>query len=252
MLQTPNLAAGRGDVIKVGKHRSVVVSVEWRDPTWAVTYRLLTDRGTRLSVAPPLTTFLKAASAPSPEGRWVGELTAGSKGHVDLERSRSASESGTLGSTVQSNGGSAATNEGEATMASKTIKRTVKTGAKSKTTANKAANGKRPGRKPASKLTEAQLKKAAKMKLDGSTWNEIRESLGVKTSSGTFQALWDAAGIERPATRERGAAKPAGKKAATKATADDAAPDAAETAARKAPAKKVTRRATKADPSKKG
>jgi hypothetical protein len=56
-------------------------------------------------------------------------------------------------------------------------------------------------------LTKAQLTKAAKMKFDGATWNAVREAMGVKYSSGKFQKLMDAAGIDRPATRPSGRGK---------------------------------------------
>lgn len=71
-------------------------------------------------------------------------------------------------------------------------------------------------------LSKAQLTKAAKMKHDGSTWNAVREAMGVKFSSGKFQKLMDAAGIDRPATRPSGrgkakaAPKPVPKPKATK------------------------------------
>jgi hypothetical protein len=82
-VRVPNLAASRGDVIKVGKHRAVILTVEWRDPSWAVTYRTLTAKGTRVSNTDPQITFVKPTEAPVPTGRWNGPLYPGAHGCVD-------------------------------------------------------------------------------------------------------------------------------------------------------------------------
>lgn len=123
-------------------------------------------------------------------------------------------------------------------------KSTAKSGTKAAPKAKSNGEAKGGGR-PRVTFTQAQLEKSAKMKREGKTWNQIRESLGVKTSSGQFQKLWDEAGIDRPATRERSAP---GEGKAAQSDADDKGAKAAE--ARKGSGKKVTRRASKANPSK--
>lgn len=78
-----NLAAGRGDVIKIGKHRAVVLTIDWRDPSWALSYRLLIEKGSRLSTGDAGITFQTFnASPPEKIGRWIGDLEPGSRGYV--------------------------------------------------------------------------------------------------------------------------------------------------------------------------
>lgn len=75
--------------------------------------------------------------------------------------------------------------------------------------------------RPKVTISQADLKKAAKMKKGGSTWQEIRDELGVKTSSGRFHELWDENGIDAPEVRERKApgSKSKGKKGKKKKAA---------------------------------
>lgn len=57
------------------------------------------------------------------------------------------------------------------------------------------------------KMTKADLRRAAKMRAKGATWNAIREALGVKTQSGQFQVLWAREGIDALPSRDLGTAK---------------------------------------------
>ena len=82
--------------------------------------------------------------------------------------------------------------------------------ARAKITAAKAATkakGEGAGR-PRVNISATDLKKAAKMKKAGSTWQEIRDELGVKTSSGRFRELWE----ERKAPSKSGKKGKKGKK----------------------------------------
>jgi hypothetical protein len=49
-------------------------------------------------------------------------------------------------------------------------------------------------------LKKAQLVKAAKMRDDGATWNQIREYIGHYVASGTFQKLWEQENIPHRAS----------------------------------------------------
>ena len=66
--------------------------------------------------------------------------------------------------------------------------------------------------RPKVAISVTDLRKAAKMKKGGSTWQEIRDELGVKTSSGRFHELWAENDIDAPEVRERKAPGSKGKK----------------------------------------
>lgn len=82
----------------------------------------------------------------------------------------------------------------------------AKAATKSKTKKSEGAG------RPRVNISVTDLRKAAKMKKAGSTWQEIRDELGVKTSSGRFRELWDENDIDGPEARERKAPSKSGKK----------------------------------------
>ena len=45
-------------------------------------------------------------------------------------------------------------------------------------------------------LTKAQLKKAAKLRAEGATWNAIREATGTRLGSSSWFRRWEEAGID--------------------------------------------------------
>ena len=45
--------------------------------------------------------------------------------------------------------------------------------------------------------------RAAKMRIDGATWDQIRARLDVRTDSRVFYRYWRRAGIEHPPERRR-------------------------------------------------
>jgi hypothetical protein len=121
----PNLALGRGDVFRPGGKRSpleVVVSVEWRDPTWAVeSIRLASKSHDRLSNVNPNIHFLTVPLPLKSEGRWTGRLHPGAAGSVvpsdggptvQGSESPTTTREGTMATVVKRSGGKSATKSG--------------------------------------------------------------------------------------------------------------------------------------------
>jgi surface antigen len=87
-------------------------------------------------------------------------------------------------------------------------------------------------------ITQEKLQKAAEMRDEGATWNEIRAFTNTKLGSAQFLKRWDAAGIKY---RPSGEPKPNTAKKATPATANKKAQPKANGKAPATPkAKKVT------------
>jgi len=82
----PNLALGRGDVFRPSRARrlEVVVSIEWRGESWAVTTLHFAARGVagRISSAEPVVRFLPTNGVWKKLGRWDGPLFPGAPGQL--------------------------------------------------------------------------------------------------------------------------------------------------------------------------
>lgn len=237
-----NLAASRGDAIKLGKQRAVVTRVEWRGESWAVECFTLTARGTRLGS--PRVSYFPPGGAPEPVGRWEGDLEQGSTGRVSaLNPSDGASTVPPVPTTIQ-------TSPKEGTMAGTTTKsaRTVKVTRGKKTTGAKATGAKKAGatsaaKKPAprggssnrqprntgavEKIT-ANVAKIAKALKGGTTMRALKGEYGVSDDGPIRRALYfagfDSKGEKHGETADSINTKTAaGKKQVVKLRADEGA-----------------------------
>lgn len=187
-----NLAASRGDVIKLGARSVVVTQVEWRGEAWAVEHLDLVDRGRALTHGLEVTTWFGPTAAPEPIGRWTGLLEPGSTGSVALEES--AVDSGSIADPNPNR------STREATMATKVVRRSTKPAAK------KAAKA-----KPASATAETTEETTAttttsKPRVDyagrveefvahltgGGTMRALKQKVGVSADTGIREALYRA------------------------------------------------------------
>jgi hypothetical protein len=203
---TANLAAGPHDVIMIGHLRTVVRRVDWADGVWAVEHLYTVDKGRALTQANPVITHYLPAAAPSPIGRWSGDLEPGSPGAVEtLDPS-----DGSATSTSSTKGAESATNQREATMATATkksaAKRTVvrRSGAKSTAAKSNAAAKPAATKETSNRRSQADIDTMVPQFLEavksGSTMRAIKQQFGFSDDgpirAALYRAGYDSKGAE--------------------------------------------------------
>jgi hypothetical protein len=222
-----NLAAGRGDVIKIGKRLVVVTQVEWRGEAWAVEHLDLVDKGRALTNANSVVTWFGPTAAPEPVARWLGNLEPGSTGL--LEKADPSDDSDT------NQDPQTPIYQREANMAKTVVRRGSKPAATNKPAAKAkpAAAKPKPAAEQATTTRKANVDYAAKVPMmvehlnGGGTMNQLKAKLGVSTGGAIREALFRAGYNSKgqPHGEEAGsidATKAAGKKQLAKLRADGA------------------------------